>query len=389
MKRLVFRLRVKPVLVFTGAVCLVIFAQSQSVYFPDGQWQTRKPAEVGMQAARLDSAIRFALRNESKTETDVRIALLKAYANEPEYKILGPTRPRGGPAGMIIRNGYLIGSWGDLDRVDMCFSVTKSFLSTAVGWAADQKLIRSVDDPVKNYVWSGEFDSPHNRKITWRHLLTQSSDWSGCQFGICDWADRPPREGSVDDWKRPALNEPGTRYEYNDVRVNLLAYALLQVVREPLPMLMREKIMNPIGASSTWRWYGYENSYVPLDGTQVQSVSGGGHFGGGLFISTADLARFGLLITRNGKWKNQQVISESWIAEARLPSAPNKKYGFLWWLNQDRWQGVPSEVFSAEGFGGHFVVIDPVHDLVIVARWLEPGQAGEFVARVLKSLEKR
>lgn len=364
-------------------------AHAQTAYYPDVQWQTKKPHEVGMNAALLDSAVRFALRNDSKTETDVRMALLKAYANEPNYQILGPTRHRGGPAGIIIKNGYVVASWGDLERVDMCFSVTKSVLSTAVGLAFDQKLIRSVDEPVKNYVWSGEFDSPHSSKITWRHLLTQSSDWSGCQFGICDWADRPPREGSIDNWKHRTLNEPGTVYEYNDVRVNLLAYALLHVVRQPLPVLWREKIMNPIGASTTWRWYGYEHSFVNVDGTQIQSVSGGGHFGGGLFINTTDLARFGLLVSRSGKWKNQQLISERWLADARVPSAANKTYGFLWWLNVDRWKGVHPQVFSAEGFGGHFVTIDPVNDLVIVNRWLEPSQAGEFVARVLRSLDKR
>lgn len=364
-------------------------AHAQTAYYPDVQWQTKKPAEVGMNTVLLDSAIGFALRNESKTDTDVRIALLKAYANEPNYQILGPTRHRGGPAGMVIKNGYVVASWGQVDRVDMCFSVTKSFLSTAVGLAFDQKLIRSVDDPVKHYVWSGEFDAPHSSKITWRHLLTQSSDWSGCLFGICDWADRPPRQGSIDEWKNRTLNEPGTVYEYNDVRVNLLAYALLQVVRQPLPVLWREKVMQPIGASTTWRWYGYENSFVNVDGTEVQSVSGGGHFGGGLFINTTDLARFGLLVCRQGKWKNQQLLSERWLAEARMPSAANKTYGFLWWLNQDRWKGVHPQVFSAEGFGGHFITIDPVNDLVIVNRWLEPSQAGEFVARVLRSVEKK
>lgn len=389
MYRLDFRLRAKMAISLAGLLCFAWLAQSQPLYFPDVQWQARKPADVGMHAARLDSAIRFALRHESRTETDVRVALLKAYANEPDYKILGPTRHRGAPAGMIIRNGYLIGSWGDTDRVDMCFSVTKSFLSTAVGLAHDSRQIRSVDDPVKSYVWTGEFDSPHNSKITWRQLLHQTSDWSGCQFGICDWADRPPRQGSIDNWRNRTLNEPGTVYEYNDVRVNLLAYALLHVVRQPLPVLLRDNVMNPIGASSTWRWYGYDQSFVTVDGVEVQSVSGGGHFGGGLFISTADLVRFGLLIARNGKWKNQQLISEKWLTAAREPSAANQAYGFLWWLNRDRWNGVPPEVFSAEGFGGHFIVIDPVHDLVIVARWLEPNQAGEFVARVIQSLEKK
>ena len=87
---------------------------------------------------------------------------------------------------------------------------------------------------------------------------------------------------------------PGTKYEYNDVRVNLLAYSLLHVWREPLPKIIKRYIMDPIGASTTWRWYGYKNSWVEIDGNRVQSVSGGGHSGGGVFISTEDHARFGL-----------------------------------------------------------------------------------------------
>ena len=77
--------------------------------------------------------------------------------------------------------------------------------------------------------------------------------------------------------------------------------------------------MEPIGASSTWRWYGYENSWVDIDGQKVQSVSGGGHWGGGMFINAYDMARFGYLFLRNGKWKDRTIVSEKWIEMARTP----------------------------------------------------------------------
>ena len=98
------------------------------------------------------------------------------------------------------------------------------------------------------------------------------------------------------------MHEPGTFYEYNDVRVNLLALAALHVWRRPLPQVLRELVMDPIGASNTWRWNGYENSWVTIDGLRMQSVSGGGHWGGGMFISSRDHARFGLLFLRGGTW---------------------------------------------------------------------------------------
>ena len=235
-----------------------------------------------------------------------------------------------------------------------------------------------------------KFEGQHNSKITWKHLLTQSSDWSGCLFDLCDWADRPPKEGTIDDWKNRQLLEPGTHYEYNDTRVNLLAYSLLQVWRKPLPVVLREKIMDPINASTTWRWYGYDNSFVNMDGVMVQSVSGGGHFGGGLFINTLDQARFGLLFLRKGKWKGQQLISEKWVDEAHQPSEPNKSYGYLWWTNKENnLQGSSSDIYYANGFGGNYIVVDNENDLVVVTRWLEPNKLGEFLKLVNKSIENK
>jgi CubicO group peptidase (beta-lactamase class C family) len=371
------------------AVPFIFFFQviyCQQLYFPDSNWQTKKPAELKMNAALIDSAISFAIHNDSKTDYDLRIANLKAYANEPNYRIAGPMRERGKPAGIILKNGYIVAQWGDVKRVDMTFSVSKSFLSTVAGLAADDHVIKNIDDRVNEYVWDGKFDGEHNSKITWRHLLTQSSDWSGCLFDVCDWADRPPKQGTIDDWKNRKLLEPGSNFEYNDVRVNLLAYSLLEVVRKPLPVVLRERIMNPIGASTTWRWYGYDNSFVNIDGQMIESVSGGGHFGGGIFINTLDQARFGLLFLRKGKWKNQQLISEQWVNSVGQPSAANKSYGLMWWTNQENQLGdISKNIYYANGFGGNFIVIDNEHDLVIVARWLEPTKLGEFVRLVISS----
>ena len=363
---------------------------TQQVYFPDSTWQTRKPAELKMNAALIDSAVNFAIRNETKSEYDLRIANYKAHEREPGYRIAGPMRERGKPAGIILKNGYIVAQWGDVKRVDMTFSVSKSYLSTVAGLAIDDHLIKNIDDRVNEYVWDGKFDGEHNSKITWRHLLTQSSDWSGCLFDVCDWADRPPRQGTIDDWKNRKLLEPGSTFEYNDVRVNLLAYSLLQVIRKPLPVVLRERIMDPIGASTTWRWYGYDNSSVNVDGQLIESVSGGGHFGGGIFINTLDQARFGLLFLRKGKWKNKQLISEQWVNSVNQPSGANRSYGLMWWTNEENRIGnFSKKIYSADGFGGNFIVVDNEHDLVMVTRWLDPSKIGEFVRLVINATETK
>jgi len=362
----------------------------QTYYFPERNedWKVKDPTEYKINEKKLSEVIEFAQSHEYSGSRDLRIAILKGFEREPFHEILGPTKKRGGPSGMIMKNGYIIASWGDTKRVDMTFSVTKSFLSTIAGLAYDSKLIANENDKVANYIWDGTFDGNHNKKITWQHLLQQNSDWSGELWGGKDWADRPPKDGSLDDWKFRTLNEPGTVMEYNDVRVNVLAYALTHVWRKPLPQILKESLMDKIGASTTWRWYGYDNAWTVIDGVKMKSVTGGGHSGGGIFISTEDMARFGLLFLNDGVWNGKRLLSKDWIEKAISSSKPNQNYGYLWWLNKKgnrHWEGLSEDIFYAAGFGGNFIIIDKENDLLVVTRWLEPSKVEEFMQK-LKNL---
>ena len=376
-----------------GCLALLLSGQAMSeplLYFPKrGEWQSKTATALALDHTKLEQAVAFAKSNEYSGSRDLRIAILEGFKAEPFHEILGPTKKRGGPAGLILKNGYIAAQWGDLHRVDMTFSVTKSYLSTMAGLAVDKHLISSTQDRVIDYVWDGTFAGQHNRKITWDTLLNQSSDWSGTLFGIKDWADRPPKTGGLDEWRYRQLHHPGTVMEYNDVRVNVLAYSLLQVWRQPLPQVMKQHLMDPIDASTTWRWFGYKDAWVTLDGVKMKSVTGGGHSGGGVFINTLDQARFGLLFARDGQWNGKRIISSQWIEAVQQPSQANTSYGYMWWLNQGtrKWSEVADEsIYYAAGFGGNFIVIDKTHDMVIVTRWLEPKRIGEFVALVRKSI---
>ena len=246
---------------FFYTLFLLLFIQTtlaqETLYFPEryADWQSKAASQLGLDDNKLNTAVQFAMEHEYSGSRDLRIAILKGFEREPYHQILGPTKKRGGPAGMILKDGYLVKQWGDIRRVDMTFSVTKSFLSTTAGLAIDRGLIRSEKDLAGDYIWDGTFEGEHNGKITWEHLLQQNSDWSGTLWGGQDWADRPPAEGGLDDWKFRELREPGTFMEYNDVRVNVLAYALTHVWRKPLPVVLKENIMDPIGATTTWRWF--------------------------------------------------------------------------------------------------------------------------------------
>jgi CubicO group peptidase (beta-lactamase class C family) len=227
------------------------------------------------------------------------------------------------------------------------------------------------------------FEGEHNGKITWDHLLRQTSDWSGTLWGKPDWADRPPK-GQTDprEWEKRAMVEPGSAFEYNDTRVNVLSLATLHLFKEPLPQVLEREIMNPIGASSTWRWEPYYNSSVTIDGRTMPSVPGGGHFGGGMFINAWDLARFGYLFLANGRWRDRQLVSEEWIAMARTPGV-NNGYGFMnWYFSGDR----PGRV-TFQGSGANIVYIDWPNDLVVVVRWIQ-GNANAFFDRVVAAIRR-
>jgi CubicO group peptidase (beta-lactamase class C family) len=378
-------------LLFVILLCSCTLIAQDNYYFPErnAEWAEKPSQDFKIDADNLMEAIDFAKNNEYSGSRDLRIAILKGFEREPFHEILGPTKKRGGPAGMILKNGYLIAKWGDTKRVDMTFSVTKSFLSTVAGLAEDKSLIVNTKDKVGQYIWDGTFGGEHNGKITWEHLLQQNSDWSGELWGGKDWADRPPKEGGIDDWKFRNLNEPGTIMEYNDVRVNVLAYSLTHIWRKPLPMVLKEQLMDKIGASTTWRWHGYGHAWTEIDGLQMKSVTGGGHSGAGIFISTEDMARFGLLFLNQGKWIGQQIISEEWIQKAIEPSKPNVNYGYMWWLNKKgtrHWEGLSENIYYAAGFGGNFIVVDQKNDLVVVTRWLEPNKIEEFMTKLNASL---
>lgn len=406
--------QVRPLraLAFVLAFAAAAPAWSQTAYVPGrgDDWQRKRPDEVGLDAARLQEAIDFAVAHETAAPRDLEENHYQTFGREPFGEAVGPFTVRGPASGIVLRGGVLVAEWGDTKRVDMTFSVTKSFVSTAVGLAWADGLIPSLQEPVLDRMapvelppGDGEpgvdrvgfgkpdparlFESAHNRTITWDHLLRQTSDWEGTLWGKPDWADRPG-DDVAKNRSRPR-NAAGTVYKYNDVRVNLLALAALNVLRRPLPQVLRERVMDPIGASGTWRWNGYENSWVTMDGARVQSVSGGGHWGGGLLISARDLARFGIFTLRKGRWGDRQLVPAQWFDWATTPTAAQRGYGFMnYFLNvpdeqgKKRFPAAPDAAYAHIGNGTNLVYVDPVNDLVAVVRWIDNGKVPDFVAKL-------
>ena len=147
--------------------------------------------------------------------------------------------------------------------------------------------------------------------------------------------------------------------------------------------------MDPIGASPTWRWHGYDNSWITMDGRRVQAVSGGAHWGGGMLISAFDQARFGLLTMHKGKWNGEQLISEEWIDMATTPGEVNRTSGFMnFSLNTDqrRYANAPEYTWTHSGAGSNLIYVDPGNELVIVARWIRGNVFRDVVHTVLDAM---
>jgi CubicO group peptidase (beta-lactamase class C family) len=394
LSRTLLRAIAAPALVVTAVVSIAgqtaqrsaaTSATTSSGYYPArGTWETRKPSDVGMDDALVAQAIEYAKTRDTAWGRDDYMADQVKTFGRP----LGPVpASHGRTNGIIIRHGYIVGEYGDTNVVEPTYSVAKSYLSTILGLTIDRGMIKSIKDPVASYIHDGGYDSPHNAKITWEDHARQASEWEGTLFG------KPSTFIGHDEFgngemKPREIHDPGTYYEYNDVRVNRFSLSLLRLWKRPIPEVLKTEFMDPIGASDTWKWLGYDNADVNVDGKTMKSVPGGTRWGGGIWMSSRDHARFGLLIARGGSWNGKQLVSSSWITQASTRGGPpnSNDYGYLWWLNSKGGnRGVPTTSFQAQGNGSNTIYIDPENDLVIVQRWYS---GGDFFARVVAAIKK-
>ena len=359
-------------------------------------WPRVAPEAASFDPARLADAVAFARANETEWPRDMYvdgtfIASVHVGDKPPYDQPMGPVVPRGPTNGLILRGGGLVAEWGDTLRPDMTFSVAKSYLAILAGLAVDDGLLPSLDRPVRETVGDDLFADPHNRPITWRHLLQQTSEWRGTLFerpDSVDWNRQvgmdAPDPAEPEKGTERALQLPGTHFEYNDVRVNLLGLSLLRLFKEPLPSVLKRRVMDPAGCSRGWSWHGYDTSWVEIDGRRMQSVPGGGHWGGGIVIGARDHARVGEVVMANGMWQGRRLLSPEWIAAMLTPSPAHAGYGLLWWLNTGRalFPSAPESSVFALGGGTTCIWIDAPRDLVVVVRWLHKPALDDLTGRI-------
>jgi len=311
----------------------------------------------------------------------------------PFNRLRGPVHERGGVSGVIWLRGEEIAAWGDPERADLTFSVAKTYLALLAGIAHERGMLEPAERVADRLPGIG-FDSPHNRAITWDHLLTQTSEWEGTCFGMPDQVEHyrhvahdPKPAGGKKGEKRP-LRDPGMYWEYNDVRINQLSLALLHLFRRPLPEVFVESVLAPLGGSPRFRWEGYDDAWVEIDGRRMQSVPGGTHWGGGVSIGARDQARIAQLLLDGGAHEGRQLVPRDWVRLMQQPCAIAPFYGRLAWLNRGgrMFADATHASWFMFGAGGNYVWMDPENEMVVVVRWLDSAHANAFVSRVAQAL---
>jgi CubicO group peptidase (beta-lactamase class C family) len=313
--------------------------------FPGKDWERRAPADLGFDEHALRRLI-------------------------PTYGI----------GGVIVRHGYLAASWGNPEVAIQTASMGKAFTGTLLGLAITDEKVK-LDDPVWK-TWTGEGELGYryqylnfglNSEVTWRHMTTMTAGFPDEEVFVANGEEGDNR------WNYPR-RYPGAKFEYSDAGMWRFAQALTKLWHDDIRHVMQERIFAQIGVDSRrWDWLpgrevrenelypeiqGYGGYLDPPYEIERHVVRGGP---GWIVINSTDLARFGYLMLRNGRWNGKQLLSERWLAEAVKPQVRMSEvldYGFNWWIYRG------GRAFAARGISIGWAGISslwvlPEYDLVI------------------------
>jgi len=251
--------------------------------------------------------------------------------------------------------------WGDhnQNQVSNSFSMAKSIVSLLIGVALDEGKIKSLDEPVANYL--PEFKD-EKKNITIRHILTMSSGLSWSESYVSPFCDVAELYYDTDDrdlsLNRRTIEEPaGEIFDYKSGDTQVLMYILKAATGTNVSDYAAEKLWKKMGAESEalWSLAGDENSAEKAFCC---------------FYSTSkDFLRLGKLVNNKGNWNGEQLVSSKYVTEfaslapLKKPNGkPNNGYGFQYWV----YTGMAYEVSYFRGMSGQYIISIPEKDLVIV-----------------------
>lgn len=276
-----------------------------------------------------------------------------------------PAKPKNTLAVVVVYKGQIIAEKYaeglDYNSRLTGWSMTKSITNALVGILVKEGKLK-VDEPAPVAAWAND----DRKKITLNNLLQASSglEWNESYFLPGDFHNMFMHSDDKGGYAamQPLDHEPGTFWEYSSGTTNLLSKIIRQTVGDSAYYrFLYEKLFYRIGM---------HHSLIEPDasGTFVGSSYG--------YASARDWARLGLLYLRDGKWGEDQILPEGWVAYSHTPApaSPLGQYGAQFWLNagaKDHPEkcyhpGLPNEEYGAEGFEGQYVFIIPSRELVVV-----------------------
>ncbi|MHC5065424.1 MAG: serine hydrolase domain-containing protein [Planctomycetota bacterium] len=342
-------------LVLAGLCAASLSAQTDT--YPGAEWQKAKtPDAVGWSATQLQEA-------EEHASTIATAAVI------------------------IVHRGIIVHEWGDTTRAFMCHSMRKSILSFLYGIQVEEGRIDlsatleqlGVDDNEPSLTET-------EKKATLQQVLqARSGVYHPALYETAAMAAARPKRGS---------HAPGTFWYYNNWDFNAAGTIFAQLTgrgvyeeferRLAVPLQMQDFIRD-----EHTRYFTGEDSVYPAYPFQ---------------LSARDLARFGLLCVRKGRWQDMQLVSQDWVAESTMSYSDAGRsggYGYMWWVAAEgkHFPGaeIPDGSYSARGAGGHYIVVIPEWDLVVVHRVntfargnrVNGAQFGELLQLILDACEDK
>jgi len=311
--------------------------------------------------------------NSNLTSISTKLSELNDQIRQEQYgKVSGVVvlNMRGKP---IVEQYYGFKNRYSLNPIS---SVTKSITSIALGICIDRGLVASIDEPVAKYFpeYKKQFaENPDKKNITLRHFLNQTTGlkW-GEWFYPYNYASNnlmallESKENWIDHFFNLSVDTlAGVKFNYNSLSSQVIAEVVSRVSGMEFSQFVIENIFKPLNISS-FSWDPYPNNPLPA--------------WGGISMSTIDMAKIGLLMLNNGKYRNVQIVSASWVSNSiAIQSVYNQStaYGLHWWI--EHLTGEPL-IYYAAGYGDQYVFVVPEKEIVIAInsqnfsdyRWPKP-----------------
>jgi CubicO group peptidase (beta-lactamase class C family) len=346
---------------YTRFFLLVLFVfisgcSYQQNYFPGENWENvENPTEFGYSLSKLEEA--------KKYSTSINTAAV-----------------------VIVVDGKVLYEWGEVSKKYKTHSLRKSVLSAMYGNYVEKGII-DLDVTMADLGINDEPPlSEEELKATIRDCIkARSGNYHPALYESAGMKARKPERYS---------EKAGAHWYYNNWDFNVAGTIFMQATDKDIFEAIEDEIARPIQMES----------YTAKDGEYVtgeESI----HPAYPFRITAHDLARFGLLMLNNGNWNGKQVVPAAWVEEstsyhsdATLYSADG--YGYMWWVSRDYNKfshlpnvTLPEGTYSARGAGGHYLLIIPEYNMVIVHRVdtdirdnrVSSGEFGELVSMILEA----